>query len=356
MKSRRPSPSAAALLLAILLGVTVPVAPVSADTIYMPTQWNGRKVYLSPSSQTANVGCDGYNESTGARVIASRAKDYLYGRGYAVRIGSGTSSQNIASSNAWGSNIHVPVHSNAGTSDCTAPFNATNGGTWTMYEPGNTASSNLAQRILDAMRGYSPGTTDLKGTDVELSGMTLGELRQTNITSGYVEAAFHTYRPDVDWLRNASSVGGRIGVGIDNYFGNPRCPPLCPQRVESLIPAEAPAPAAAYEPVHPVASAPLRQRLEATLAGQGGWPFSSATADALLDASIDDRGVATINLRSSFVAVPNVSTSAGTAAMLTAFKDAVFVDPSVTSINFLVDGSCVQFWEPLGGSCQLIGR
>lgn len=358
MKSVRRGRFAAALLAAMLASTTLPVAPVSADTTYMPTPWNGKKVYLSPSSQTANVGCDGYNESTGARVIAARAKDYLYARGYAVRVGSGTASQNIASSNAWLSNVHIPIHSNAGTSDCTAPFTASNGGTWTMYEPGNAASSNLAQRILDAMRAYSPGTTDLKGTDIELSGMTLGELRQTNMTSGYVEAAFHTYRPDVDWLRDASSVGSRIGIGIDNYFGNPRCPPTCPQRADTATTEAAPAPvtAVAYEAIDAVESGPLRERVEATLAGGGGWPFSSTTADTLISSMIDDRGVATLNLRSTLVAVPNLTTSAGTAAMLTALKDAVFVDASIASVNFLVEGSCVQFWEPLGGPCQLIGR
>lgn len=38
-------------------------------------RWNGKKVYLSPSSQSANVGCDGYNEKDGARAIAAKVKD-----------------------------------------------------------------------------------------------------------------------------------------------------------------------------------------------------------------------------------------------------------------------------------------
>lgn len=105
---------------------------------------------------------------------------------------------NVTSSNAWGSTVHIPIHSNAGTSDCTSPYNYANGGSWLMYKPGSTSGSNLSQRILDQLKGSSPGTTDLKNTDEVLFGGPLHELRATNMPSAYVEAAFHTFRPDVD--------------------------------------------------------------------------------------------------------------------------------------------------------------
>ena len=45
--------------------------------------------------------------------------------------------------------------------------------------------------------------------------------------AAYVEAAYHAFRPDVDWLRGSANDGGKIAQGIDNCFGSPRCGVNC---------------------------------------------------------------------------------------------------------------------------------
>jgi hypothetical protein len=197
-----------------------------ADTVYTPSSPNGQKVYLSQACHDrgtgvchTNTGCNSYSENAGSAAIAKAALTSssagLLNRGYTVRIGNGLTSQNISNSNAWRATMHIPIHSNAGTWNCTAPFNAGNGGTMTMYY--STNGSQLAQQLLNTISPSSPGTRSslVRRTD-------LGELTQTNAVAGYIEAAYHTYRPDVDWLRQPASWSWRIGYGVDLCRGYPR--------------------------------------------------------------------------------------------------------------------------------------
>lgn len=63
-------------LLSIGLLVAALVAGVQtaahATQTHYPANPNGYRIYLSPSSQTGNIGCDGYNEATFARRTAER--------------------------------------------------------------------------------------------------------------------------------------------------------------------------------------------------------------------------------------------------------------------------------------------
>lgn len=196
-----------------------------ASTTYHPPwgTWNGIKVYLSPAHHVPdNVGCDNYQESAGARDIALKVKDTLVSYGYQVRIGSGNPIDNTNDSNAWGSTVHIPIHSNAGPWDCNGQ-DSSRGGTWLIYA--DTPGYDLGVEILSAVGPYSPGTWDRICSDTSgCTSFTLHELRATNMPAAYVEAAFHTYGPDKNWLLQTTAVGTRIAVGIDKYFGSPRCP------------------------------------------------------------------------------------------------------------------------------------
>lgn len=216
------------LITSILAMLAATAGSASADLTYTPSSPNGQKVYLSRACHDrgtgachTNTGCDNYSENAGSSAITSSALSAnggaggLLDRGYTVRIGTGLTSANIASSNSWKATMHIPVHSNAGTFNCTAPFTASRGGTMTMWY--STNGSQLAQQLLNTIGPASPGTNEqiVRRTD-------LGELTQTNGVAGYIEAAYHTYRPDVDWLRSPSTWTWRIGYGIDMCRGYPR--------------------------------------------------------------------------------------------------------------------------------------
>jgi len=194
-------------------------APASADEVYGPTGTaNGYSVYLSPSSQTSNVGCNGYNEASGAYQASLRAKDSLVSRGYKVIIGTGTVSQRIASSNSLNVDAHIPMHSNATTTaDCSNPRPASSYGTISFYAAGSSVGSRLAGELTDAIGPYSPGTNDYKATEG------FDELTQTSAPAGYLEAEYHTWVSGTNWLGNSykNTYAGRVGLAVDRTFGYP---------------------------------------------------------------------------------------------------------------------------------------
>lgn len=362
MRPGRTARALAAALMACGFLMSMDVGPASADSTYFPPtgSWHGRKIYISPASH-ANPGCDSYVESTGARAIATKAKDYLVARGYAVRIGSGVSTANVTSSNAWVSNVHIPIHTNAGTSDCTSPYSYANGGSWLMYKPGSTSGSNLSQKIFDQLKGSSPGTTDLKSTDEVLYGGQLHELRATNMPSAYVEAAFHTFRPDVDWLRITTTVGNKIGAGIDNYFGNPRCP--CPtfagESSSATTDAASIEAASPFEPTDTSTAArstSLEDAYLRVLAGGEDGSFGPATAGMLNGVWLTDDGVAVVDFKDIRSMVANTTTTFGVRAMLSDLNRAGFAHPQVRQIEYRLDGSCGDFWSWLEAECYRVRR
>lgn len=184
---------------------------------------NGILVYLSQACHNAagsstcreNVGCDGYKENAGSAAIARWAASELAKRGYSVRIGTGTLAANIRDSNALNAQIHIPIHSNAGRWDCPGA-NAANGGTLVMHY-GGPVDHQLARLMAAEVGAKSPGTADR--TEVRRD---LAELRETRARSAYLEAAYHTFGPDVSFLRSPSTWAWTIAQAIDRCRGFPR--------------------------------------------------------------------------------------------------------------------------------------
>lgn len=215
-----------AAVAALTYAAAVTVLQVDADTIWNGS--NGYKIYVSPAKHTPdNVGCDSHGESTWARAAATTAAAGagldLVARGYSVRLGSGNFSQNKDSSNAWGSDYHIPMHSNAPGSasqwDCVSPYNLDNGasGTLLMHYPGSTGGSGLSDNLVFTLAGVSPG----RGQDKKISSTCCTEITATTAKAAYIESAFHTFNPDQDWLQTHADWGWRVGYGVDRYLGYP---------------------------------------------------------------------------------------------------------------------------------------
>lgn len=186
---------------------------------------NGILIYLSKACHNAagstlcreNVGCDGYGENAGSGVIARWAANSFTARGYMVRIGTGSREANISESNALGALIHIPIHSNAGTWDCNAASTAfTRGGTLVMHY-GGPADNQLAWLMRLEVGNRSPGTSD--GIAVRRD---LAEITQTSARVAYLEAAYHTFGPDVAFLRNPGAWASSIAQAVDRCRGFPR--------------------------------------------------------------------------------------------------------------------------------------
>lgn len=148
------------------------------------------KIYLSPSDQTGN----GYrgistNEAVQCRRIANAAAVHLKRNGYNVKVGNDgtTYQQRVADSNAWGADVHVPIHTNAGGG----------GGTIVFAYP-SSVKNKYVQEVYKSVAAISPGRNGKDYGVQEHKG--LYEINQSNCTCVYVECEFHDDKTLAEWI------------------------------------------------------------------------------------------------------------------------------------------------------------
>ena len=164
----------------------------------------GMKIYLSPSAQPANNYAAGdTNEQAQCNRIAEAAKSALERCGFAVRKapeGQGYK-ENVDESNAWGADLHIPIHTNAGGGAGTVVF----------VHGGTAKQMQYAKPIYDEVQATSPGTTDY-GVRVN-SG--LYELGYTTATAVYIECEFHDRADLATWIiEHTTELGEAIARGV----------------------------------------------------------------------------------------------------------------------------------------------
>lgn len=175
----------------------------------------GMKIYLSPSAQPANNYAAGdTNEQAQCNRIAEAAKSALERCGFAVRKapeGQGYK-DSVAESNAWGADLHIPIHTNAGGGAGTVVF----------VHGGTAKQMQYAKPIYDEVQAASPGTTDY-GVRVN-SG--LYELGYTTATAVYIECEFHDRADLAAWIiEHTTELGEAIARGVCTGAGVPYIAP-----------------------------------------------------------------------------------------------------------------------------------
>lgn len=170
-----------------------------------------KKVYLSPSAQFRNLYAVGNTtEQAQCNRIAEYAKTALLRCGFDVKKAPEGQSmnQNIKESNAWKSDLHICVHTNA--------FNgSTTGGTLVMLYSMASENKKAGEAILNAVAPVSPGP------DYSLKiNPTLAELNSTSATAVYVECEFHDTAEGANFIiNNVKPLGEAICKGVCNYYG-----------------------------------------------------------------------------------------------------------------------------------------
>ncbi|MBL0888016.1 N-acetylmuramoyl-L-alanine amidase [Myceligenerans indicum] len=222
---------AGAALIVTVLAAAAGAPPASADTDYNPGNWNGKRIYLSQACHDGNDGVPGGSCITnhGCRDYSENAQSYatalhaingvrdnrmnLLERGYRVRRGTGTLNQNVNSSNNYGADLHIPIHSNARTEKC-GDTTRSKHGTLMMYV------SKAGRRCSDSfVRWFGPGSPGTN--DVRAYRSNLGELNNTTAVACYLEMDFHTWRKGRNWLIGEQNYSWRVGRSIDEYLGYP---------------------------------------------------------------------------------------------------------------------------------------
>lgn len=232
---------AAATGLALLSAAGVAEAQ-QADLIYEPYgTWNGYRVYLSPARHTDSGGrgeCGTTGENDLAYWVAWDATNGTYyndvydptapgrnllARGYRVRIGRGTVQSAITNSNAWGADIHIPVHSNADVTGQCSRTTASRFGTVVIYWSTSANGQALATQLRTTVGASSPGTSDQTcyNPGHPCTTINLGELRDTSAVAAYLETEFHTWTTGYNWIYNSPTWAWRIGSGVDAHLNYP---------------------------------------------------------------------------------------------------------------------------------------
>lgn len=174
-----------------------------------------KKIYLSPSNQDGNLYAYGNtNECDQCNRMADAAKVALERCGFTVKKApkGQEMATSIAESNAWGADLHIPIHTNAGGGDGTVVF---------VYEQ---SEENLkpARAIYQEVQAVTPGQT-LYGVRTLSQ---LAELNSTNAIAVYLEVDFHDNREIAKWLiENPKTVGEAIAKGVCDAYGVKYTPP-----------------------------------------------------------------------------------------------------------------------------------
>lgn len=168
-----------------------------------------KKIYLSPSNQNQNMyAYGGTNECDVCNKIADATKLALERNGFTVKKAPKGQDMyvSIKESNDWHSDLHLPIHTNAG------------GGGGTMCMVYRKASENMkfANPIYKAVQSVTPGTTDYGIREYP----NLAELANTSAVAVYTEVDFHDNKAIAKWLiENTSVVAEALCKGVCHGYG-----------------------------------------------------------------------------------------------------------------------------------------
>ena len=167
------------------------------------------KVYLSPSDQTSNKYAYGNTtEAEQCGKIAEACRVALVRCGIEVKVGQyDTMANRCAASNAFGADLHVPIHTNA--------FNGEVTGTRMFCYNSNGEGYKACRAIFDVVSPITPGTSENIKVNAELY-----EVRVPAAPTAYIECEFHDNAESAKWIvEHTTELGEAIAHGICNYFG-----------------------------------------------------------------------------------------------------------------------------------------
>ena len=168
-----------------------------------------KKIYLSPSDQTANKYAYGdTNEAVQCRRIADALEKALKRCGFAVKNNKTDSMQaRVRESNDWGADLHVPLHTNA--------YNGKVSGTRIFTYDKSGKGYKCAKKVFRFLAPVTPGASESISVYDDLY-----EVKYTAAPCVYIESEFHDVAIVAKWIINhVEDIAEAICKGICDYFG-----------------------------------------------------------------------------------------------------------------------------------------
>lgn len=186
-----------------------------------------KKIYVSPSSQTANVYAVGNtNEQEQCRKIGSALEKALDRCGFDSKAGlTGSMYTRVAESNAFGADLHTPIHTNA--------FDGKVAGLRIMvYKLGGEAEK-IAQAVMDELAPITPGKSDGISAQPQLY-----EISDSKALCVYIEVGFHDNPEEARWIiGHTEDIAEAICRGLCKHYSVKYIPPKAETQAE-VKPAE----------------------------------------------------------------------------------------------------------------------
>ena len=168
-----------------------------------------KKIYLSPSDQTANKYAYGdTNEAVQCRRIADALEKALKRCGFAVKNNKTDSMQaRVKESNDWGADLHVPLHTNA--------YNGKVSGTRIFTYDKSGKGYKCAKKVFRFLAPVTPGASESISVYDDLY-----EVKYTAAPCVYIESEFHDVAIVAKWIINhVGDIAEAICKGICAHFG-----------------------------------------------------------------------------------------------------------------------------------------
>lgn len=168
-----------------------------------------KKVYLSPSNQTANKYAYGNTtEAIQCGKIADACKTALERNGIQVMVGQyDTMANRCAASDKFGADLHVPIHTNA----CNGSVSGTRMFCYDTKGNGYKA----CKAIYNILAPLTPGKSESISVYDDLY-----EVKYPKAPTAYIECEFHDVPSTAKWIvENTTAIGEAIAHGICDYFG-----------------------------------------------------------------------------------------------------------------------------------------
>lgn len=168
----------------------------------------GKKVYISPSSQSENrYSWGNTNEQEQCNKIALATVKALKRCGIEAKTNTNSDMyKRTAESNCWKADIHVPIHTNA--------LNGKVQGTRLFCVNFNGEGYKVCEEVMKTLAPITPGTSD------SITVASFYEITDTNAPCCYIEIAFHDNVEEAKFIvKNTEKIAEAIARGLCNYLG-----------------------------------------------------------------------------------------------------------------------------------------
>lgn len=181
-------------------------------------------IYLSPSTQQANLYVTGGSEEYWMNLLADEMEPWLVSSGikFTRNTPQMTAGSSIRASNAGNYDLHLALHSNAAPEGRYGEVQ----GSIAFYAPNSVKGEKAAVLIAENLGTIYPFSAGARAQTTT----SLGEVTRTRAPAVLVEVAYHDNADDAGWITaNLEQIAKKLALSVTEYFGVPLIPPMMPQ-------------------------------------------------------------------------------------------------------------------------------